>query len=1236
MFDPRRTLSNIAIPALLLGWSTIASAQVDVNPPRPNVLLLVDSSGSMEYTTSALTFPNCNPTASTTGANKSRWINLVEALTGNISDYRCEAVKRNTTRFRTEYQVSNGGSSGPNPPDYLYPLPYHRPMSGTCAPTPGADADSIRYCTYDSARPCTVQNCTIPDAAGGLLDAFKQEIRFGLMTFDTLPSASTGMDGTWTYKWGTDVKGAPKDCVAVEPQDVGARNALAPLWEGRLIAFGPPQSSDELGMLKTRNETIQKALLATRPFGATPIAGMLKDARDFLWYDPDPDGSGTVPPSKDPYVLGKCRRSFIILLTDGEPNMDLRPFCENSVVNPVCGPAVGDCCPFQKPEDIARNLAAGSGGVATPVFVVGFAVSQTLNEGTPVECTNLTSDDLTSPTGLCAKTTSSQLKVCCTLSKIAYNGGTDRAYFADTAEELRSVIADILDKATQGTTSRTYPVFASATGTTTSGTASFRFFTSFQSKISGMGLWKGVVERQRYVCESGQSEAKPAPIDDSKGDDFVSNVNSSTSPPRRFITYVGNVSNNTIYSTRTIRTYADTASSDGLGNYTGRQIDGDRSRFPTDVPALALAPSLSGCMSEPSLPQTEDQCRNRYLKWLVGDSNGSAENYHRCPVAGAATCNLVGDIYHSTPALVNRPSENLRDESYQRFSLAEQRKRPLVLYTSTNDGFLHAFKVASNDPADTTSTAKIETRTNNELWAFIPPAVLPRIADEYPNVRQPLLDGAPIVRDVAGAKSTASSSLALERNLDEIASADAIWRTILVQSFGAQYPGYFALDVTDPVAGPRFLWQLTTDSSGQPLFGDSGATPTITTLFFDPDSGTRPREIAVALLPGGDGGAAPDTTKTCPRSDVNFGSVTYNPKPRTEVPCYTTDASGNRDAARRGRSLTIVRLDNGKIIRTFRRSNADAPASVANLVIASPLDSPITGQPSAYPGWTGAIADRAFVGDRDGSLWRLDLSSTDPNQWTMKLFFDAYRGRAAHSGQPIATAPIISTNESGEVVLAFSTGSQDDLVGTANTQTFLYSLVEKAKDVVTSDVLTDINWYYALNAGERVTGPLTLFSNGIYFSTYTPPAQSDACSSGSSRVGGMHYTLAQPSGYTVAGDDKSGGGVGRLPTGGNSAALNTVQFYTQNDGIISAGSVIFGASIAQVPSCFETTTTTGDPFFGSGATTTTMTSAATYQLVVHTGKQGTAAEGSKTNTVSVTLPTPDTSPRIDSWALVME
>ena len=636
---------------------------------------------------------------------------------------------------------------------------------------------------------------------------------------------------------------------------------------------------------------------------------------------------------------------------------------------------------------------------------------------------------------------------------------------------------------------------------------------------------------------------------------------------------------------------------------------------------------------------TADKCRDRYVKWLVGTDNGSTEKYNRCTNLGDKNCSLVADVYHSVPALVNRPSENLRDESYQKFALADQRKRPLVLYTSTNDGFLHAFKVASNDPTEATAEAKVETRTNNELWAFVPPAVLPRIADEYPNVHQPLLDGAPITRDVAGFKETSTGAIKFERNLSTIGASESIWRTVLVQSFGGAYPGYFALDITDPVLGPKFLWQLTTDGSGNPIFGDSGGTPTITTLFFDPDASGTPREVSVALLPGGNGGTPPDTTVQCDRADLSVAGFDSTTKPRTNVPCYTnTVGTTDRDAARRARSLTVVRLDTGEIIRTFRRSTSDAPASISTLVTTSLIDSPITGQPVAYPGWTGAIADRAFVGDRDGTLWRIDLTATDPKKWTMKLFFDAYRGKTAHAGQPIAHAPILSTNDAGEVVIAFATGNQEDLVSTTSTETFLYSLREKSADALTTTVTPAINWFYRFTGGERITGPLTLFSNGLYFSTYAPPTNGgDACSSGTSRVGGMHYlNVDEKRSESVPGDGASRGGVAMLPLNGSSASLERVQFYSQTDALFQQGSVIFGVGVAQVPSCFTTGEVSTDPFFGTSYKPTLTQSAATYQLVMQTGSQGTASTGGTTNSVSVNLPPPDTSPRIDSWALVME
>lgn len=1228
--EPRLPVPQLLTLALL-GLATHANAQVDVNPPRPNVLLLVDSSGSMEYKTSITKEPTCVATG--TGSETSRWIDLVQVLTGTIKDYRCQEIRRSSPDFKNEYQITGATpSDGLNPRDYLYPIAYHRPMSGTCAPTPDRTNNAVGFCKNTASKPCTfgsADKCDFVEAEKGLLDTFASEIRFGLMTFDTLPDASKDMVGTWSYVYGSKAVGAPVGCTYVSDQEVGARNATAPMWEGRMVAFAPPDTLNEGNEILTRNQKIQQILLATRPFGATPIAGMLRDAQDFYWNDPKPDGT-TVGPKDDPFVTGKCRDNYIILLTDGEPNMDLRPFCQGT--NPVCGSETDACCPFKKPEDIAWALANDGSKPKVKTFVVGFAVSTaTTDGGATVACDKLSKDDLTSATGLCATNTSSSLKICCTLNRIAYNGGTTNAYFASNVEELNSSLSKILSEASKGTTSRTFPVFASSSASS-SGSTTFRFYTSFVPKIDGSGLWQGVIERQRFVCDGSSTTPLAKPIDKDAGDDFVANVNSSSSTERKFHTVVGTVVGAAINSTNSIRpNLQSSAQPDGAGTYNGTQVNGDATALPAKVPPAAMSIASTSCRAESGTD--DNSCRDRYLQWVVGGNNGT--KYKRCATPGTDTCNLVADVYHSVPAVIGTPNESLRDEGYQQFSLSDAKKRPLVLYTSTNDGFLHALKVASNDSTETSPVAKVQAKGNNELWAFIPPAVLPRIPGEYPNVHRKLLDGAPIVRDVAGTKTSSGIGYVLERDLRTIAGPTSSWRTVLVQGFGGDYPGYFALDVTDPVGGPRFLWQLTTDDAGNKLFGDSSGTPTITTLYFTPYGGTSPLEIPVALLPGGDGGTPPSTLATdpgCDRANPNPTGFDTTTRPRTKVPCYTDDgAAANRAAARRGRSLTIVRLDSGEIIRTFRRSTTDAPASISTRVTATNFDSPITGQPVAYPGWTGSIADRAYVGDRDGTLWRVDLSSTDPTKWETKLFFDAYTGMNWYEGQPIATTPVISTNEDGRVVVLFSSGSQEDLVGTSSSTNFVYSLYEQATSTYDTAVSPKVNWYEKFTGGKRVAGPLSLYASNIYFSTYTPPAGNQACSSGSSSIWGMHYVTKQDSSYT------SKGGKAALPKNGDPDSTERVQEIVPDGTLIASDSTIFGVGVAQLQSCYTTGDAITDPYFGTTYSPIKDSSAAQTQLVVQTGKAGTSsATGSSTNTATITLPRQNTAPRITNWALVME
>ncbi len=1258
-----RALGLVSAAALLLA-SAPAGAQVDVFPPLKNVMLLVDTSGSMEFQFSGADV-TCNADNEGATNDRSRWVHLVEALTGSIQNYSCEAIDRSDNMFATGGEYALGGIASY---DYKHPIPFHRALSNGCAVRPGTLPNSanvfqypdtpVNYKHYNSDA-----DCTFEQNSDGVIDAFASEVRLGLMTFDSLTDAGTGVSGTaaslatgvagtWSYYPGYlstntgKATGAARECLATD-QEVGARNGGAPPWEGRMVNFGDPARGALANL--TKAQQIQEILLSTRPFGATPIAGMLQDAETFFFEDDsvDQDGEPTSPsdlkysPKDDPYVDQGCRDQIIILITDGHPNLDLRPDCEG---DSSCDPADPDCkCPYDEAEDIALRLARSTTRNRVPILVVGMALEEFDYNGDTVSCSTLKTDgDLDAACADATNAANRALQACCSLQRIAEAGDdpddeleAGDAIFVDSPDELRSTLSALLSLGLPDS-SRTQPVFS---GGGASALSTHRFYSSYIPKQ--LRPWEGRIERERYQCEDDDSNpATPKrplalPIDEFKGDDFAANLNSGIGPARRFYTVIGD---DPVDSRATIRPHIGTGPSpDGISVYNGTIVTGtddvSGSIFSAEVPPAAMELPNGSCTL------SDTACRDRYLKWLIGVPNGTTDT--RCIARGDKDCGLLGDVFHSTPRAVNRPLAALRDESYTKFASINA-TRPAVLYTSTNDGFLHAFKTLSNaniDPSDTVE--HVMTQTNNELWAFIPPAILPDLDSLYPFSHQLLLDGAPVVKDVvAVVNEDDPDEIFFVRTQDAAKQGNSSWRTVLVQSFGSVRGGYFAVDITQPVpdenspvtvtqGGPRFLWQLTRDGSGDPLFGDGGSTPLITTVFI------AGAEVAVAVLPGGVGDVGNDGDGSGCSADLpaDVAIETAFP-PRDRVKCYPA-------AKTAAHSLTIVRLDTGEVLRTFRRTVEEMHSLIqdAGVIGTAPLASPITGQPVAYPAEVGAVADRIFVGDADGRLWKVDVSSDVPSQWTMDLFFDAYpedvNGVGSHDfddGQPIQTPPVLSVDDLGKLTVAVSTGDQDT-AGTATDMTnYVWSLTE---DVVDNDFETHVNWYQPLEDGERVTGPMSLFSSTLYFSTFSPPANGDSvCNSGSSRLWGVDYLLPN--------EDTN------LGSGGKAVALKVLptdpQFvqYLAFENLVVGGDagvkpVVFGVTIAQLPTCFDDATGADEDWLGYGThEAMNQINPGKFELVVHTGQAGTSIPGGTTNVFKMELPTPPAMTSIDSWAAIVE
>ena len=1253
---------SFIVPLLALASMSIAGAaqaQVDTSPPLQNVMLLVDTSGSMEFAADGSQV-QCDqvdsslPSEPKGASQKNRWTQLVEVLTGDIQQPSCFTQDRRSSAFRNEYKLGTTDAA-----DFNYHVPYHRIVSGTTTPcTVGAgvaDANAFSWGTTpfkyhlwnDASTACT----NFAQSTTGLLDTYRDRMRFGLMTFDTSADAGTGLSGlttpdygtgslgTWSYflDWRTTpdcnsnsscAKGRPAGCAATSPMEVGARNAAAPPWEGRMVPFGSPFAS--VSDIRATNDHIQQVLTAVRPFGATPIDGLLSDARSFLRDDGDDDyttsktcnsstGEGCFGPKNDVLTKLGCRKSYVVLLTDGEPNLDLRPFCEGTSAG------LDGRCPYKdKAFEIVSDLANPPSGTPIRTYVIGFAVSTvTTGQPTPVDCSQIsskgsgTSGDTFDPKGLCDPATMKpELAACCTLAKIAFFGKTTNAFFATTASQLRSAMSAILQDISRVTSSRTLPVFAPAGA---AGGGSFSFFTAFRSDASA--AWTGVLDRQRTQCQkdpSGKTNVRmpvDLPVDVNQGDKFADNVNAADgSHPRRFFTVIADTdASGKVWSERSIRPAIALTNPDSITTLGGTLVNGTVSDFfAPKVPATAMQVAKASCTDLP-LPLTDDACATMFMKWEIAVDN--------TPFKSRA--NAFGAVYHSTPALVGAPNDFLRDESYTQFS-DQQIKRPPMLYTATTDGQLHAFKVEAS-ANDVNDSFTINTKANNELWSFLPPGVLPRIPSQYPDVAQVLLDGAPVVKDVVFTRSSADS---------KSGGSGAQWHTVLVAGFGAGGTGYYALDVTKPVVdatdtttGPKMLWQLTTDGAGNRLFGKRSATPAIATLFFGPNgaAGAGAKEFAVAILPGGDSDAP--LAGECDQQGTPVGEpslVDPDFPPRAKVRCFANDPA---------RSLTIVKLETGEIVRSFR-PQAVGPLSILPRSADSQskftgLNAPISGQPVVFPATTGAVSDRAFIGDRDGTLWRLDFSDPDPLNWKMKLFFDAYSGQASDVGQPIATPPILSVDRIGNVSIAFSTGDQETFLATSTMKNYLWSLLESAS--ATPPFQSKSQWFLTLNNGERVSGPMSLFASTLYYSTFKPPLPTEidkSCIVGDSKVCGVHYlTAATPAGT---------GGAPSVPSI-NPDGTPCLPF---------PGAVVFGVGITQKPTC-NADATFNDPYLGGGSHTGLADfTPGKFQLIIQTGPSkvgsGGGAPGSTTetggdvNTHAMDLTPPMSPTRIDSWAAVVE
>ncbi|MBX3234041.1 MAG: hypothetical protein KIT84_32975 [Labilithrix sp.] len=1410
-------LAALVVGSAALSLSGAAHAQVagTSSRPLPDVLLLVDNSGSMER------MPNNKLPGEDPGtlcdhgvmSEPNRWGMLLQALTGNIQPFfSCAARPRGATEpFAQIYKINN------QPPyDVGYAIPYHQPTSGNspanaCAITPwhlpgasspngvgpnGLGAGGLATDFPDNALASVLYNsinngliatdasglsrCTFEQTNDGQLDVARDFARFALMMFDSDTSGFTGVTtsgsntyidianpftGTWSYhRRSTSADYNTRTCIATDadcpvtvfpeigwtrgrpttappcpftPQEVGARNRGAPPWEGRLVPFPDPDAN--LYELGAQNEHVQQVLLASRPWGATPIDGMLDDARTFLWDDP-------AGPRSDPYG---CRDKYIVLLTDGAPNLDLRG----------AGGCAGTDCPYERGSVIANDMFTATDPLKkVTTFVIGFSVNGVAGgpaEGLPTGVTSCkgwfdqvaasASSDHDAALAMQAACTPPPTEgttgyACCKLNELALAGSETSAFFAESQADIVLAFGRIMANIIRSASTKTIPVMSPSTRFSASATAASP--TAVAGQFHGTFIpssqrpWSGEIDRTRFVCKNDPITGKLASLPDdsqlaSKGDFMSENLAKQTEDNARFFLSVvaGDAGDTSIDSSASVRPYANagTPSSTGADPITkpgggaptyggtevampaplsfppawpaalgitehtckrGRavQTGGRIDRGTTLIPALDGAAGPAECTSvvwgfATAVPTPLSfrgydfnvRCRTSESEpgkcSISGDSCVPHALPATCPSGEVcvARCAALGAVYHANPAIVPPPQSLLREDGFRDYQ-ANRAARRTVLYAATTDGILHAFKALDEGGTD----------AKHELWAFVPPAVLPRLASNYPGGNQILLDGTPVVRETVWDRPAAGTQAASQ------------WHSTLVAGIGTT-GGYYALNVTDAdcggdctanhqtptsndiaqvstsgdtgsaaMRGPHFLWQLTdvpqasaTDPAKEirrstigntpmvALFGKHTSTPAVGTVVIR-DAADVDRQVGIAILPGGYD-EPPITGQTCPRrakpTTPDESGADYSDRtPRTDVRRW---ARGDCTQPVPGRGVTVVRLDNGEIIAHFGRANQDVPALIgASLkMIDTPLDSPMVGTPVVFPDQVGVPIQKAFIGDADGTLWRIDFTSTDPRRWRMNLFSDLYAVTTAATpglaGHPIQVPPVLSLDESGSLIINVATGDQESMVASSDTN-YVFSIRE-VRDASSFPKASTL-WWQVLPNSERVTGPMTVFDRILYFASYQPrqPATGSAICTGLglTKLWGLHYTAPFTDGDPTSGgrpewcQDTDIDSVTGLCAPGASKVANVIPVDSIGQPI---SDIIPGVTLTASSACSEDAAT--DEYGNMGYQSVASSS---YSLTFGITRPGGAGRNTQADRKSVSRPLPKQATKVDSWALVLQ
>ena len=500
--------------------------------------------------------------------------------------------------------------------------------------------------------------------------------------------------------------------------------------------------------------------------------------------------------------------------------------------------------------------------------------------------------------------------------------------------------------------------------------------------------------------------------------------------------------------------------------------------------------------------------------WLVQWVRG-----YKQPNTGTQKAWKLGPIDHSTPALLVPPGYPLwyfgsqvtkaeRNE-YKAFKEALE-ERDSVLFVGSRDGMLHAFDAGEYRYGDNPDTPGIEENrgyfkwdtkpspapdycasyagncpdygTGEELWAFIPANLLPRLKNNLLKADdQSFVDASPALSDVY-----------IDTNGD--GDSDS-WRTVLLSAEGNGGDTVFCLDVTDPL-NPTFMWEF-----AAPELFRSRSSPAVAQIgrIRDPNGTDAVKWVAFFVT-----GKVENSTL--------FPSI------------YMIDIADG-SVLRRVVLDDPFDLDGDGFIKQPELSDEDGDGTPEPFDVNGDgtIDGPEevdygrggvpSGQPAIVDSDENGYIDRLYVATDKGLMYKVNIPDDpkNPAPWdishcVLNIDFTDDDNNTIASDQrlhPIYASPAIVVDNSittggdiqYKVMVFFGTGDNpyyDENINTATTRYHFFAYVDTNEKGESDPAKHNLDWFIELPAGNRIFASAFAAAGQIYFGTSTAETE-DPC-----------------------------------------------------------------------------------------------------------------------------------------------